>query len=190
MSAAGASANHPVGWLRAKHEAEQIVRESGLDGVILRPSSTYGPGDRELSRLADCARRFGVVPVIGSGSVRRQPISVFDVARVAASSVALEGASSRAFDLAGPETYSSSEIARMLCRLVGRRCRIVHLPTPFLKFTAGLFSILPSPPYSVESIELARVEILVDPSPAQRHFGIAFTKLEDGLRAMLSEAHQ
>ena len=186
LSAAGAAPDHRLAWFRAKFEAERAILDSRLDAVILRPSLTYGPGDRSLEVCAALARRLRAVPVFGRGTTRKQPILVSDVARVAARALSLESPSSRVFDLAGPGTYSLKEIARMTCRLSGRRCLVLHLPVAALKLVAGLLSVLPDPPFSPESIDLALDENLVDPAPAQRFFKMKFTRLEEGLRSLFS----
>ena len=87
LSGAGTSPERPEPWFRAKVIAERAVRESGMEFVILRPSWVYGPDDRSLNRFVTFIRYLPVVPVIGDGTNRVQPISIFDVARVTAAAV-------------------------------------------------------------------------------------------------------
>src|SRR5262249_48942446 len=65
MSAVGAAANAPSVYLRTKADAEAIVRDSGLDWTIFRPSVIFGHDDSFLNLLAGILNFF---PVIMLGS--------------------------------------------------------------------------------------------------------------------------
>lgn len=53
-----AHASHPVdAYGRSKHEAEVLVRAAGLPIVIVRPSSVYGPRDRDFLEVFRQLRR-------------------------------------------------------------------------------------------------------------------------------------
>src|SRR5438270_439434 len=73
LGAQGASPISTARYLRAKSIAERAVLDSGVPHTILAPSLTYAPGERLLLVL----RRLGrlpVVPVVGDGRARFQPI--------------------------------------------------------------------------------------------------------------------
>ena len=55
------------------------MRASGIPYTILRPSLIYGPGDQFTLRLAEIIRQAPVLPIIGSGKSRVQPIAIDDV---------------------------------------------------------------------------------------------------------------
>ena len=58
----GSTAYHQTKWL-----AEQMVRDSGLDWTIFRPSLIFGQGSEFVKMLTELIRRVPVVPVIGDG---------------------------------------------------------------------------------------------------------------------------
>jgi nucleoside-diphosphate-sugar epimerase len=61
---------------RSKQECERMVRESGLDSVVIRPSHVYGPGGWYVEEFVKRLRQPGRFAVIGSGE------NVWDVVRV------------------------------------------------------------------------------------------------------------
>src|SRR4051812_10611033 len=67
VGGAGTRAGRTERWFRAKWIAEEAVRGSGMEWVILQPSWVYGPDDHSLNRMAAFTRLLPFVPVIGDG---------------------------------------------------------------------------------------------------------------------------
>jgi nucleoside-diphosphate-sugar epimerase len=65
---------------RSKQQGEQLVRESGLHGVIIRPSHVYGPGGWYADEIVKRLRQPGRLVVIGSGENWWDVVRVEDVA--------------------------------------------------------------------------------------------------------------
>lgn len=65
---------------RSKQEGERLVRESGLDAVILRPSHVYGPGGWFASEIVARLRQPGRFVVVGPGENWWDVVHVTDVA--------------------------------------------------------------------------------------------------------------
>ena len=89
MSAQGTRPAAVADYHRTKFQAEELVRGSGLDWTIFRPSLIFGAKDAFVNMLAGYIRSFGAVPVIGDGSYRLQPIAATDVARCFALALAM-----------------------------------------------------------------------------------------------------
>lgn len=123
----------PYGESRREDEAR--LASSGLPWVALRPSAPYGPKlllhhprHREsFHTLAALVRTSPVVPVIGDGRYRRQPIHVDDFSTflLALLRGPLPG---RAFDAGGADALSMNEIIREMGRAARRRPLLLHLP--------------------------------------------------------------
>src|SRR5574337_1864296 len=79
QSALGTRAGAKSEYHRTKWQAEELVAASGIPFTILRPSLIYGPGDQFTLRLADIIKLSPVLPVIGSGASKIQPIYIDDV---------------------------------------------------------------------------------------------------------------
>lgn len=123
----------PYGQSRRDDEAR--LRESGLPFAILRPSAPYGPrlaGHRprhteSFHTLARLVRTLPVVPILGDGRYRRQPVHVVDFAD-AALALLEQGLPDQAFEAGGGEALSMDEIVQRVARAAGRSGRHVHLP--------------------------------------------------------------
>jgi uncharacterized protein YbjT (DUF2867 family) len=140
FSAIGASLHSSARFFRAKALAEKAVRESSLATTVFAPSIVYSPDDPWVTLL----RRMSLLPALpiaGSGDARYQPIWAGDVADCVLAELerSANGGDPRHFDLAGPETLSYDEIARVALRSWRRQRRLLHVPLPVVK--AGLRSI-------------------------------------------------
>ncbi|MGR3309139.1 MAG: SDR family oxidoreductase, partial [Candidatus Brocadiales bacterium] len=83
MSALGAGPEAISRYHKTKWQGEEAVRASGLDYVIFRPSIICGGDDEFVNMFAKMIRQTvltRMMPVIGSGKYKMQPIYVGDVA--------------------------------------------------------------------------------------------------------------
>src|SRR3954452_2521207 len=130
FSAIGASLHSRARFFRAKALAERAVEEAGLSTRVFAPPIVYSPDDPWVTLL----RRMSLLPAMpisGSGDARYQPIWAGDVADAVLAELdrpASDGP--RHFDLAGPETLSYDDIARVALRSWGRQRRLLHVPLP------------------------------------------------------------
>jgi NADH dehydrogenase len=140
FSAIGASLHSRARFFRSKALAERAVEESDLQTTVFAPSIVYSPGDPWVTLL----RRLSLLPALpisGPGRARYQPIWAGDVADCVIADLdrpPTNGARRR-FDLAGPETLTYDEIARVALRAWGRERRLLHVPLPIVR--AGLDAV-------------------------------------------------
>ena len=184
LSGAGADPDSSVGWYRAKGRAEAAVRASGLAWSILRPSWAYGPGDRALNRLASIARFSPVVPRLGSGVQRVQPVHAGDIGLAVARMFEREAAWGRIFEIGG-EVMTMDEIIRTLLRVLGLRRLVVPVPTALAKLATAPLVVLPSPPMTPQGIEFAVQDGLVDTRATREVLGVEPVALAEGLSRYL-----
>jgi len=64
----------------SKLAGESVVRASKLNWVVVRPTAIYDGQKSKLTRVILLAKRLPVVPVLGSGNKKLQPVHVDDVA--------------------------------------------------------------------------------------------------------------
>ena len=173
---------------KSKHAGEEIVRQFHGDWVILRPGAVYGPGDEHFSVLLKMVRVLPVVPIIGDGEQRVQPIWHEDFAEVVALAVERSDVDGGVYDIAGQDVTTPRELVQRLRRLTRRDG--IDLPVP--EFLAKM---------GVKMAELSGVDVglsesqlkmLVEGSvlPAgsnnalTRVFGVTPTTLDEGLRLL------
>ncbi len=157
VSAIGASSESPSDYAKTKAEGEAVVLEEFSSAVILRPSIIFGPEDEFFNRFASMAEISPVLPAIGGGTTRFQPVYVGDVA---ASVVAvLEGGAKTGtvYELGGPEVLTFRQLLERVVAYTGRNRRIVSLPYWLARLQAFLTSPLPN---SIRPITLDQIKLL------------------------------
>lgn len=182
-----------VHWDRAtpygesRREDEARLRASGLPWAILRPSAPYGPrllGHQPRHResfdtLVKLVRSSPVVPIIGDGRYRRQPLHVADLA--AAALALVEGQRwGQAFDLGGADALEFDEIVRTIARAAHRRVALLHLPKAlFIKLAARSADFDPDLIAAVDQDEVA------DPAPLEAATGLRMRSFAQGVGDLL-----
>src|SRR5437868_11492405 len=111
MSALGADSAGPSMYLRSKGDGERVVRESGLDWTLFRPSVVFGPDDHFLNLFAHLQDVAPVVP-LACASARFQPVFVQDVAQAFVNAMATPTTIGRVYELGGPQVYTLEELVR------------------------------------------------------------------------------
>jgi NADH dehydrogenase len=142
FSAIGASLHSRARFFRTKALAERAVEESDLQTTVFSPSIVYSPEDPWV-RLLRRMSLLPALPIAGPGRARYQPIWAGDVADCVIAELDRSGGANgggrRRFDLAGPETLTYDDIARVALRAWGRQRRLLHVPLPVVH--AGLRSV-------------------------------------------------
>lgn len=114
-------------YYRGKAAVEDLVRASGLEHVIVRPTVIFGREDILVNNIAWLARRFPVFAIPGDGRYRVRPVHVEDLAELCVR-LAREAPPGTVLDAVGPEVFSFEDLVTTVADGVGARCRLVHLP--------------------------------------------------------------
>ncbi|MDC8437401.1 MAG: NAD(P)H-binding protein [Candidatus Nitrosotenuis sp.] len=133
VSGLGVSNNTTFGYFLSKLKAEEEIKKSGLDYIILRASYVIGRDDPLTKNLRKQARS-GSILVPGDGAYRLQPVLVRDVAKVILACVTNKKLSKKTVDLVGPQTVSFARFARRFARNENVKIRKVSLQRAY--FTA------------------------------------------------------
>jgi NADH dehydrogenase len=136
MSAAGTRPHARSRYHLTKWRAEELVRQSGLDWTIFRPSLIYGYDERD--RLLNLLKRvltFPVdlaqldsLPLIDGGRPLVQPVSVKEVAHCFAAAPTQPAAIGRTFDLVGPVPFTWREMVLKILGALGRKGIFENVP--------------------------------------------------------------
>jgi len=121
---------------RSKRRAEDIVRSFAGGWIILRPGNVYGPGDEVVSLLLTVVRTSPVVPVIGTGEDKFQPIWVEDLAAVLSECVHRTDLHRRVLEVAGEEKTCLNDLLDRMSELTGRSP--ARIPIPSFLASAGV----------------------------------------------------
>ena len=108
--------------------AEQAIRQSSLNYTILRCSVIVGKDDPFLGGIVRMARRWPVVPIVGSGKTKFQPVSVYDIVRCILRAISSDRYNNRTLSIGGPEILSYEQIVRIVLEVLGIDKRTISLP--------------------------------------------------------------
>lgn len=186
MSALGSRPDAKSRYHRTKYQAEQAVIQSGLDWTIFRPSVIFGPGDQFVNLLARIIKSAPVVPVIGEGESRIQPISVRNVASCFALAVGDPVSHRKVYELGGPQRLTYNQIYQIIARVLEKKKKAVHIPIPLVKPGALISEwLLPNPPITREQLIMLQEDNICDSTDAVHDFSLELLSFEEGIREFL-----
>ena len=163
VSAIGADPKSPGAYGRTKAEGEAAVVAEFSQAVILRPSIIFGPEDEFFNRFAAMARVSPLLPLIGGGRTRFQPVYVGDVAAAIAGACEGKAGRGRIYELGGPEVLTFRKLLDRTQAWAGRNRR--YLPMPFWLATLSTAVTAPLPaglrPLTVDQVRMLRGDNIV-----------------------------
>ena len=182
----------PLTWYgQSKLAAEQVVLESGLPALILRPPVVFGPGDRELLAYFRIARS-GWLPVPGDGQRRYSLIYAPDLAGGLVQAALAPCPAGEIFNLTGPD-LAWAELGLRIAAALGRPGRLLPVPDWAVRLgaraadlgarargRAGIFS-------SQKALEMLAESWVASPDKARRLLGwVAPTALDSALASTVA----
>ena len=181
MSALGTRPNAISGYHQTKWQAEELVRKSGLEWTIFRPSLIFGPHDAFINMLAAQLRFAPVMPVIGSGSYRLQPIHAEDVARCFVRALDMPATIGQAYELCGTDRLSYEALLDMVADSLGRSHPFKpHLPLTLMKWVIPILQTIPQFPITMDQLQML-LEENIGGSEWQQTFGFQPRGLREGI---------
>ena len=187
MSALGTRAGARSRYHQTKWAAEEAVRASPVPWTIFRPSIIYGRGDGFVTLLARMIQRLPVVPVIGAGRQRLQPLPVTHVAEGFVRALMLEATVKHTYDVGGPEPVTMVDLIDRVAAAMGRRRPLkVHAPLGLVRPLTAVLHRFPDYPLTPDQLLMLEEESTCEPGPFYETFGLVPISLGAGLAAMLA----
>lgn len=163
VSAIGADSKAGSSYARTKAAGETAVLREVPGAVILRPSLIFGPEDALFNRFAQMARLSPVLPLIGGGRTRLQPVYVGDVAAAIAAACAGRASPGTVYELGGPDVITMRGLLDKTLAWSGRRRWYLRLPFWAAKLAAIMTAPLPGGlrPLTVDQVRMLQRPNLV-----------------------------
>jgi NADH dehydrogenase len=165
MSALGADAGSSSNYARTKAEGEAAVRAAFPGAIVLRPSVMFGPGDDFLNKFAQMAAMSPVLPLVGGGENRLQPVFVTDVARALVNALADPAAAGQTYELGGAGVFSMREVMELILDVTGRKRMLLPMPYGVAAMIGAVSEILTltpvPPPITRDQVELLKTDNVV-----------------------------
>jgi uncharacterized protein YbjT (DUF2867 family) len=179
VSALGADAHSKSAYAASKAAGEAAVLEAFPKATILRPSIVFGPEDKFFNRFAAMALLSPVLPLIGGGHTKFQPVYVGDVADAIMAAATRPDAPGKIYELGGPSTYSFKELMELLLAEMGVKRFLAPLPWGLASFQARIAEWVPGKPLTRDQVELLKQDnVLSGSAPGLADLGIQPTAAE------------
>jgi NADH dehydrogenase len=149
----------------------------------------FGQDDGFFNKFAGMAQSSPVIPLIGGGATRFQPVFVGDVGKALARAVTSTEAAGQTYELGGPAVFTFRELMELMLREIERPRML--LPVPFfaaeiLGALGDLMGAFRAPPVTSDQVKLLRTDNVVSGAyPGLEALGVAPTMLETVLPTYL-----
>ncbi len=163
ISTPGIDPKSQSAYARSKAEGELALRREFPDATILRPSLVFGPEDNFFNKFANLARFLPVLPLIGGGHTKFQPVFAGDVADAIVQCVSDPVTRGKTYELGGPTVYSFKQLLEVILRETGRRRLLVPIPFFLASIKAFFLQFLPGTLLTPDQVTLLKTDNVVAP---------------------------
>ena len=185
VSMHGAAAGHSMELLRMKHRAEEALRASRLDWVIVRPTVLM---ELWAGIVGGPIVKRGTATVFGRGDNPINFASAKDVARFIELALFDPALSRTTLSVGGPENLTFNRLVGQIEDAAGRKAAVNHVPVPVMRLSfLALRPFKPDVAGMVQAgIAFDTADMTFDPTELRRQFPeIELTYLADVLRRQL-----
>ena len=171
VSSIGADETSNSLYAQTKGEGERAVREIMPSAAIMRPSIIFGLEDNFFNKFASMAMMSLVLPLIGGGKTKFQPVYVDDVADAICEALVRPEAQGKIYELGGPRVYTFKELLELMLRETGRKRFLAPVPFPIasmIGLAGQMLGALPifEPPLTVDQVRLLKYDNIVSDGAA------------------------
>jgi uncharacterized protein YbjT (DUF2867 family) len=161
LSAIGANRSSKSAYARTKADGEERVSAAFPDSIILRPSIIFGQEDQFFNRFASMSRFAPLMPLIGGGRTRFQPVYVGDVAQAVLAGLDGRARCGAPYELGGPAIYTFRELLDLIGDYAERKRRYLPIPFWLAKLMGLLTQWVPGAPITLDQVRLLQTDNVV-----------------------------
>lgn len=170
---------------KTKAIGEDIIKNSNIDYIILRPSLIYGKGSKDITLLTELINRYPLIPVVGNGEGKLQPVYVDDVCDAIVKLIESDK-KNKIYHIAGEQKISLNDLIDKIAGLSSRQVIKVHVPLWLLWLPLKLYSLIArNSMINYESLNLLTNDKTCEIDAIKNDFHFKPLSLDDGLRLVL-----
>ena len=143
LSAIGADENAASEYGSSKAIGEKLVKKAFAGATIIRPSIIFGSKDGFFNKIADLARFSLILPLIGGGTTKIQPVFVGDVVKAISIIVNTDQLNGTIVELGGPQIFSLKELMDFVIKTTERKRILLPIPWTIAKAIGSVLGVLP-----------------------------------------------
>jgi nucleoside-diphosphate-sugar epimerase len=160
---------------KTKLDIEKILKSSSLDWTILRPSMIYS--ERNLFLLGKCISFPFIIPVIGNGKYKMDPVFIEDIIFSIEEVIRNKNSINKEYDLSGGERLSFNELINLCKKRFNIKKPAIHIPIFLCLAIFRFFPII-----SLESIRGINQDTNSDISNLVRDLKIKPRSFREGIK--------
>ena len=163
----------PAGtYMATRWAMEEAIRASGIKFVILQPSVLFGSGAPFVEALARLIKQSPVVPLLGGGGLRFQPLWIDDLVRCVLDSLGPKARLGIEVPLGGADVVTFREVIETIAKALGKRPLLAPLPMAIARPQAAIMAaLMPKPPLTPAALELFGFDNVAGPESVRDGFG-------------------
>jgi len=189
VSALGGSRTSPEISDQTTAEGERAVLAAFPQATIVRPSLVYGEGDHFFSRFAAMSGSSPVLPLIGGGTTKFQPVFVGDLTAGLLELLNRSETAGKIYEFGGPQVYSFKVLLELLLIALKRQRVMIPIPFALAEMQAGFLELLPNPPLTRDQVRLLKTDkVMSGIQSTLSDLGVQLRPLE-GYLAAFSDKH-
>jgi len=169
-------------YTRSKREQEQLVMNSSLQKVILRPTLMYGEGDnKHFYALINLMRKFPFFPLPGSGKYIRQPLYAMDFANVIKNCI--EDPKEGIYNISGLEFITFKDCLIKFKRHYHCVSLIIPIPVFMFRLLLRLAALITKKvPFTEQQLDALIVPETFERIDWPHIFNTTYTTFDDGIK--------
>jgi nucleoside-diphosphate-sugar epimerase len=175
-------------YTKSKRKQEELVLQSPIPHVVLRPTLMFGWFDRKhLGWLSRFMRKVPVFPIPGHGRYMRQPLYVGDFCEIIINCCERKDIKG-VFNISGHEKIFYIDMIREIRTAVGSKTHIAQIPYQLFYFLLWLWACFDKkPPFTTQQLEALAApdefEVIDWPSI----FGVRYTPFVEAIQETFND---
>ncbi len=172
-----------------KINSESLIKNSGLDYTILRPSMIYGSKDDiNFSKMIRFIKKKGFFITFGSGNNLIQPIYIEDVADAVSNVLDNKKTYGKIYNIAGKNPIKYNDMLNIIRNKLKKRFKVIKLPIKFSKFLISIYTkISKNPILTPDQIERMGIDKVYSYQKARADFDFSPVSFENGIEKLINE---
>lgn len=182
VSSLGSNPNSIIQYHKTKFLAEEIIRCSGIDYTIFKPSVVFGKEDKFINLIKKFVLPFFPIFIPGNGKALFQPISVEDLAYAIVSSIDMKNTSKMTYTAGGNKQISFNDLIKLIAKSKGVKIFFpIHIPSHIMSLIAKIGDIIPFIPITTEQLSMLSEDNVCNIEEFLMAFKIKLKTLEEYL---------
>lgn len=172
-------------YAKSKLEAERIVKsQKNMHYTIVRPTLVYeSSGGQEFMMFMDYLKKYPVVPFVGRGKAKKNPIFVDDLVKGLLAIANNPKTYEKIYNFSGGEEITIWDLAKLMLKHKGLSKPMIPVPIPLCRTMAFIMEkTMKNPPLTSYAITRIEQEASLDNTSTRHDLGVEPIGIKEGLQ--------